>query len=75
MTSKEYVRIKGIERAKEFVAKAMPVVGDIVVTRGKFAVDGKSLLGVLSLDLREGVTVIYPSDATNFAEYLTSIKE
>ena len=67
---KVFVKIPGINDVNLFVNNARMVNGDILVSRGKFCVDGKSVLGMFSLDVTDGCTVQYPDDAKDFEEFL-----
>lgn len=66
---KKFIKISGIHDIAEFVTYASEVNGDVCVQRGRFIIDGKSLMGMLSIDTSEGVIVEYPEDAA-FSEYL-----
>lgn len=70
MSKYMYIKISGINDVTDFVKHATSVDGDIVVKRGKYCVDGKSLLGLFSLELDQGVTVEYPIDADAFEQYI-----
>ena len=48
---KKILLVDTIQKANEFVDIAQKFSEDITVERGKYVVDGKSLLGVLSLNL------------------------
>lgn len=67
---KIYVKIPGINDVNAFVQQARNVDGDVLVSRGKFCVDGKSVLGMFSLDVTDGCTVQYPEDAMEFDEFV-----
>ena len=67
---KLYVKIPGINDVNKFVSHARMVQGDILVSRGKFCVDGKSVLGMFSLDVSDGCTVEYPDEAEEFERFL-----
>ena len=67
---KVFVKIPGINDVNYFVNNARMVNGDILVSRGKFCVDGKSVLGMFSLDVSDGCTVQYPEDAIEFDEFI-----
>ena len=54
----------------EFVKQAHKVDGDILVRKGIYVVDGKSIMGIVSLSPSDGVTVEYPEDAIDFTKYL-----
>ena len=51
------IDISTIERVKEFVHICEQSNCDINVSKGSYVVDGKSILGVLSLDVSKGVTI------------------
>ena len=61
--SKQEIRLGDIEGAKEFVAAASNCDFDIDVYFNKIVLDAKSILGILSLDHRNILTVTY--DRTN----------
>lgn len=67
---KMQVIIHGINDASHFVAQAAKVSGDVIVKKGRFAVDGKSIMGVMSINIHDGVVVEYPEGATEFEEFL-----
>lgn len=48
--------------------------GDVLVQKGKFFVDGKSLLGVLSINPYTGCQVHYPEDAEKFDKYISILE-
>lgn len=49
--------IDSFEKAKDFVTTANACEGDINVQQGHFVVDGKSIVGVLSLNLTKEISV------------------
>jgi hypothetical protein len=55
--------------------QATKVEGDVLLKRGKFVVDAKSFLGVLSIDVSQDTTVIYPEDAEEFEIYINQFKK
>ena len=65
-----HIKITNINDVDIFVQKARSVEGDILVSRGKFCVDGKSVLGMFSLNVSEGCQVEYPDNAIEFEEFL-----
>ena len=68
------VRIHGVTDAALFVEHAKEAKEDVIIRRGKFYVDGKSILGVLSLDMADGVLVEYNSDDKDFEDWLKKFK-
>ena len=73
MITEKLIYLDKIADISLFVEKAHKVAGDIIVRRGKFAVDGKSLMGIISLNPSEGVTVEYPEEETDFADFLNTL--
>ena len=67
---KVFIKIAKIDGVNEFVQHARSVQGDILVSRGKFCVDGKSILGMYSLNVSQGCNVEYPEDAKEFDEFI-----
>lgn len=66
--------ISHIEELKFFVDKANEVKGDVLVQKGKFFVDGKSLLGVLSINPYTECQVHYPENAKDFDNYISMLE-
>lgn len=52
-----FIKLKTIDDVKEFVNICSKYDMDIDVKQGKFTVDGKSILGIFSLNLIEGLSV------------------
>ena len=69
-----FIKINGIKDAMDFTKKAISTNGDILIRKGRFCVDAKSILGIFSLDLSEGVVVEYPEDAIDFENYINKYK-
>ena len=67
------IKITGINDMTNFVKEAAAVLGDVACREGKYVVDGKSLLGVMSIDLSTGVIVEYPNDAIDFEKFLNTL--
>lgn len=67
------IKLTTIAEAKEFVAKAMKCDFDIDVFYNSVVIDGKSILGVLSLDLTKDLTVRMYGENEAFEEYLKTI--
>jgi len=51
------IRLKSVDDVNEFVALASFNQGDVDVRSDRYVVDAKSILGVLSLDLKKVLTV------------------
>ena len=48
---KMYVAINTINKVTEFVQKASQVDGDVICSKGRYTVDGKSIMGIFSIDV------------------------
>lgn len=70
----KYVTIRSINDMTTFVSLCSAVDGDVICRKGKYAVDGKSVLGVMSIDISTGVTVEYPQDADELDSFLEQFK-
>ena len=66
----KYLKICGINDLKEFSRLATMLDGDVVISKGKYVIDGKSLMGLLSIDTSNGVKVEYDgADDKYFTEF------
>ena len=68
------ISIKGLNDVYKFVEKAQHTEGDITVRRGRYNVDGKSVMGIFSIDMSQDVTIEYPEDAIDFESFITQFK-
>ena len=64
--------INKIEDLKTFCNTAARCVGNVDVKKGKYLVDGKSLMGLMSIDMSSEVTVelSHDEDLDLFKEYM-----
>ena len=69
--NKAKIKISGLYDITRFVEAASKVEGHgVIVNNGRTAVDGSSLVGMLSLDTSKPILVEYPSSATEFNNFL-----
>ena len=64
------IMLPSVEEAKHFVAEATKCDFDIDVYYNRVVIDAKSILGVLSLDLRNVLTVQYDGENEAFEAFL-----
>lgn len=64
------IRLPIVEDVKEFVSKAEKCNFDIDIFYNRVTIDGKSLLGVLSLDRNRILTVRYAGNEPGFEGFL-----
>ena len=69
------IAIQGLHDVYDFIKEASKVDGDVIIKKGKFAVDAKSFLGVLSLDVSQNVIVVYPTTAEVFEKYISQFRK
>ena len=65
-----HIKMNELSKIYAFSEKARNVNGDVIIKKGHFAVDGKSMLGIMSINLSEGATIEYPNDATEFDAFV-----
>lgn len=57
------IRLTSVTEIKAFVEMTGQVTGDVDVRCGRYLVDGKSIMGMFSLDLSQPVTVEFHGEA------------
>lgn len=65
MNNEIYVKINEINKLKSFVHDAESFMSDIDVIHGHYVIDGKSVMGLFSLDLSNEVLVKINSEDNN----------
>ena len=67
------IKIHGLNDMNDFIQRAQRTVGDVLVKRGKYCVDGRSALGVMSIGVDQGITVEIEDSEANatFIEWLS----
>ena len=71
---KRYIKVNSITDIAMLVKNAIAMQGDVNITKGKYCVDAKSIMGVFSLDLATGATIEYPDDAKEFDKYISKFE-
>ena len=73
---KEYsIRIPDVETTKQFCRLAGECDFDIDLVYNRGVIDAKSILGVLSMDLRKVLKVRMNGDNTNFEAFLAKLHD
>lgn len=70
MMSEKKIKLNQIKDVKEFVAVAGDCDFDIDVSYNRISIDAKSIMGVLSLDLSQVLTVKYGGENAQFENVL-----
>lgn len=63
------------DKVNRFVATATKYRFPIHLTTSRYRIDGKSLIGIFSLNLSKPVTVEVPKDGENVEQFLEEIQE
>ena len=66
------ISISTIVDMMDFAREASKVFGDVLIRKGIYVIDGKSIMGIVSIDPSTGIIVEYPEDATEFGAFLES---
>lgn len=70
---KAKIRLNGINDVKDYISKAMRVDGDITISHGKYVINGKSLMGIFSLDLEEELNIEFNNLSNTDVDIITSM--
>ena len=57
-----FISLSHCNDVKEFIKIAQDITGNVEVKSGKYVVDGKSILGIFSLDLSQPVELVCESE-------------
>lgn len=66
------ILIDTVDKVKDFVQQTAKFMHEVDVSSGNHVVDGKSLMGLLSLDLSKQVVVNYAEDDAGLADIFPS---
>jgi hypothetical protein len=58
-----FISLEQIGKIKDFVAISQGCVADVTLVGGRYSVDGKSILGIFSLDLSKPIELICDNSA------------
>lgn len=72
---KMFIKINDISDVSAFVNHASKVEKDVTIYKGKYVINGKSLLGMFSLDLISGISVEFPENEKDFEIFLESLQK
>ena len=74
MKEKSITSLNRISDLGEFVNEASKVEGAVTVRKGVYCVDGKSIMGMVSIDVSTGFTVEYPEEAVAFENFISQFE-
>lgn len=71
---KMQVKLNNMKEVQEFVNRCSMFEEDVYLSSGRYVINGKSLMGILSLDLSRPINVVLETDEIStrhvFAEYM-----
>lgn len=70
----KFIKMSNIKDIVNFVNEASKVKSDINVLKGRYIIDGKSIMGVISIDVTTGMIVEYPADAIDFENFISQFE-
>ena len=74
MSKSKFIKMDSVTDVMNFVKEASKIEGDVTVLKGRYIIDGKSVMGVMSIDMSTGMTVEYPADAIDFENFISQFE-
>jgi hypothetical protein len=72
----EFIKLRSIDDIKKFINEVTKCAYDVDVSSGRYLIDGKSIMGIFSLDLSKPVKVILRSnDDAECAPFVNFLKD
>ena len=68
------ISIKSLNDIYTFLARAQATEGDITIKRGCYCIDGKSVLGIFSIDMSQDVVIEYPETAKELEDFINNFE-
>ena len=69
------IKLNSIEKVKNFVSRVSTFDCDVDILYGRYIIDGKSIMGIFSLDLTNPVTVMIHTDDYDELKLFNEIME
>ena len=63
MKQTKVIKLDTVDKVKTFTARAIMYPGDLTAMNSRYIVDGKSIMGLFSLDLSEEITLTTECDS------------
>ncbi|MGM9890141.1 MAG: HPr family phosphocarrier protein [Floccifex porci] len=67
-----HVLLNSVERVRDFANAVSPIEGDIYLQSGRYIIDGKSIMGIFSLDLSVPIKITVSQWNEEYEERLAS---
>lgn len=75
MKKSKFIKITSVNDVINFVKEASKIEEDVTVLKGRYVIDGKSIMGVMSIDMSTGMTVEYPAEAKDFENFISQFED
>lgn len=69
------IELNTIDKARKFCDYALELSEDIYLVQGRYVIDGKSIMGIFSLDLTKRMELQIDDVKNDFGEFFTKIKK
>lgn len=70
------IKLDSIDKVKKFTSVVLTFENDIDIMQGRYVIDGKSLMGIFSLDLTKVLKVlIHDTSLSDFAKFEKVMEE
>ena len=67
------IKFNTVDDVKKYIAKAMLIKGDIVIKHSIYVIDGKSIMGIFSLNLENELDIEFSKLDENDLEIVNSL--
>lgn len=67
------IRFNSVDDVKKYIAKAMMINGDIVIRHSIYVIDGKSIMGIFSLNLENELDIEFSNLDENDLKIVDSL--
>lgn len=74
MPKSKFIKMNSVTDVMNFIKEASKIEGDVTVLKSRYIIDGKSIMGVMSIDMSTGMTVEYPADAIDFENFISQFE-
>lgn len=69
------IDLKTIDKVKKFCEYAIELKEDIYLLQGRYVIDGKSIMGIFSLDLTRNIEIQIDEVKDDFYDFFEKIKD
>lgn len=67
------IKFNNVDEVKQYIVKAMHINGDVTIMHGRYAINGKSLMGIFSLDLENELDIEFSKLDENDLNIINSL--